>query len=50
MRWRLHTLSGGVESGERMMDEIGGVYDGEGEGGGSGRSGLPWAPPVMWLE
>jgi len=34
MRWRLHTLTGNVESVERMMDEIGGVYDGEAEGGG----------------
>jgi tetratricopeptide (TPR) repeat protein len=35
MRWRLHTLTGGnVKSHERMMDEIGGVYDGEAEGGG----------------
>jgi tetratricopeptide (TPR) repeat protein len=34
MRWRLHTLSGNVESHERMMDEIGRVYDGEAEGGG----------------
>jgi hypothetical protein len=34
MRWRWHRLLGNVESRERMMDEIGGVYDGEAEGGG----------------
>jgi tetratricopeptide (TPR) repeat protein len=34
MRWRLHRLRGTVESYERMMDEIRGVYDGEAEGGG----------------
>jgi hypothetical protein len=34
MRWRWHTLKGGVESHAKMMDEIGGVYDGEAEGGG----------------
>jgi tetratricopeptide (TPR) repeat protein len=34
MRWRWHRLMGYVESRERMMDEIGGVYDGEAEGGG----------------
>ena len=34
MRWRWHTFKGGVEYAKRMMDEIGGVYDGEAEGGG----------------
>jgi tetratricopeptide (TPR) repeat protein len=40
MRWRWHTLWGNVESRERMMDEIGGVYDGEAEGGGRWEVGL----------
>jgi hypothetical protein len=34
MRWRLDTLTGSAESSERMMDEIGGVYDGEADDGG----------------
>jgi hypothetical protein len=34
MRWRLHRLRGNVNCLEKMMAEIGGVYDGEVEGGG----------------
>ena len=40
MRWRWHTLTGHVESHERMMEEIGGVYDGEAEGGGKWQVGV----------
>ncbi len=40
MRWRFHTLSGNVESYERMMEEICGVYDGEAEGEGKWQVGV----------
>ena len=40
MRWKLHTLRGGVESAERMMGEIGEEHAAEAEGGGKWELGV----------
>jgi hypothetical protein len=40
MRWKLHTLRGGVESVERMMREIGEEHAAEAEGGGKWQLGV----------